>query len=657
MKGKSDVDKLRAVFNENVEALEKQHAERKQAEETLLTRTRQLEAVRAVSTEITRELDLVALLQLITRRAAELVGAQSGEVSLWDSEAQVLVPCAWYGLGDWRKQIRLRAGEGVAGTVVARREGLIVNNYPASSYALPQFLEHTSTTAILGEPLLYRDHLVGVIIIARHNPDQPFTPEDQRTLALFAIQAAIAIENARLHSTMLRQLLELRALHDMASAIASSLTLDEQLGIFIERVRLAMGAQRVLVGLLEEAGTERFSLCRAYDVSKANPWLRGFTLSVERYPEIWEAVRTGEPMEIPDVSAEPMLAPSWECLQAAHVRSLLVMPLIAWGKTIGVISLGYTDEGRKFSEEEIAHLHSFAAHAAVAIEKARLNDTVRQHAAELEGRVRERTAELAAANRRLEKASRHKSEFLANMSHEIRAPLNSILGFTQLLLEQTKEVLSDKHVRYLDHVHKSGQHLLQLITDIVDLAKVEAGRFILQPEPLPVTQALADILVIVRGMANKKSQEIRADIAPELPPLVADPVRFKQILFNLLSNAVKFTPNAERITLRARRVTDDRRPETGSVAGPPSPIEYLEIAVTDTGVGIKPEDVPRLFQEFVQLETTQAQRHEGSGLGLALTKKLVELHGGRIWAESEGEGKGSTFTVVMPFEGAVGSGQ
>jgi signal transduction histidine kinase len=231
------------------------------------------------------------------------------------------------------------------------------------------------------------------------------------------------------------------------------------------------------------------------------------------------------------------------------------------------------------------------------------------------------------------------------------------LGFTQLLLEQTKEVLSDKHVRYLDHVHKSGQHLLQIITDIVDLAKVEAGRFILQPEPLPVTQALADILVIVRGMANKKSQEIRADIAPELPPLVADPVRFKQILFNLLSNAVKFTPNAERITLRARRVTDDRRPETGSVAGPPSPIEYLEIAVTDTGVGIKPEDVPRLFQEFVQLETTQAQRHEGSGLGLALTKKLVELHGGRIWAESEGEGKGSTFTVVMPFEGAVGSGQ
>ena len=648
MKGKPGA-KPRAVSSDNVEALGKHQTGHKQTEEALLTRTRQLEAVRAVSTEITRELDLVTLLQLITRRAVELVGAQGGEVCLWNSEAQVLVPCAWHGLGDWRKQIYLRAGEGVAGTVASRREGLIVNDYRASPYALPQFLERSSATAVLGEPLLYRDHLVGVIVLVRDNPDQPFTREDQGTLALFAIQAAIAIENARLHSTMLRQLLELRALHDMASAIASSLTLDEQLGIFIERVRLAMGAQRVLVGLLEEAGTEQFSLCMAYDVSKADPWLGGFTLSVERYPEVWEAVRTGKPVEIPDVSVEPMLAPSWESLRDARVRSLLVMPLIARGNTIGVISLGYTDEGRKFSEEEIAHLHSFAAHAAVAIEKARLNETVRQHAAELEERVRQRTVELAAANRQLEKASRRKSEFLANMSHEIRAPLNSILGFTQLLRDQTKEVLSAKHARYLEHVHTSGQHLLQLITDIVDLAKVEAGKFILVFERLPVAQALGEILVIARGMANKKSQEIHADIAPELPPLVVDPVRFKQILFNLLSNAVKFTPNGGRITLGARRVTDDRRPETESVAGPTSPVEYLEIRVTDTGAGIRPEDIGRLFGEFVQLETTQAQRHEGSGLGLALTKELVELHGGQIWADSEGEGLGSTFTVLLPF--------
>ena len=237
------------------------------------------------------------------------------------------------------------------------------------------------------------------------------------------------------------------------------------------------------------------------------------------------------------------------------------------------------------------------------------------------------------------------------MSHEIRAPLNSILGFTQLLRDQTKDVLSAKQARYLDHVHESGRHLLQVITDIVDLAKVEAGKFILQPESLSVERALGDILVIARGVANKKEQEIHADVEPELPPLVVDPVRFKQILFNLLSNAVKFTPERGTITLGARRATDDRRPETGSdaVPRPPSPVPCLEIAVSDTGVGIKSEDVPRLFQEFVQLETTQAQRHEGSGLGLALTKKLVELHGGQIWAESDGAGKGSTFTVRLPF--------
>jgi signal transduction histidine kinase len=192
---------------------------------------------------------------------------------------------------------------------------------------------------------------------------------------------------------------------------------------------------------------------------------------------------------------------------------------------------------------------------------------------------------------------------------------------------------------------------------------VEAGKFVLQPQALNVATTLDDILVIARGLANKKSQTIETAIAPDLPPLQADPVRFKQILFNLLSNAVKFTPESGTIMLRAfQQAAGSRQQAEGREAGGPAEAllptadcrvppgwPSLVIEVKDTGVGIKAEDMPRLFQEFVQLEATASKRHEGTGLGLALTKRLVELHGGRIWAESEGEGKGSTFTVLLPF--------
>jgi len=288
--------------------------------------------------------------------------------------------------------------------------------------------------------------------------------------------------------------------------------------------------------------------------------------------------------------------------------------------------------------------------------------------------LRTANSELEQANRQLAEASRHKSEFLANMSHELRTPLNSILGFSHLLLEQTTGVLPAKQTRYLAHIHTSGKHLLQLISDILDLSKVEAGKFVLQPEPLPVVATLEDILVIARGLANRKGQVVQTQIEADLPPLHADPVRFKQILFNLLSNAVKFTPAGGQITLTARRIADCRlHPPAATHAAQAGiadlnhraaalqseistleseiEISRLELSVTDTGAGIRPGDLPKLFGEFVQLETTQAQRHEGSGLGLALTKRLVELHGGRIWAASEGEGRGSTFTVVLPFAG------
>jgi len=802
----------------------------RQAEEALATRTRQLEAIRTVSMEITRELDLTTLLNLIFRRVGELIGTGASTVWFWDETAQVLLPQVWLGRDAWRGEVRLRLGEGVAGTVAQRREGLLVNDYRNSPYATPIFLERTNVTALMGEPLLYHDRLLGVITVDNEDIERPFTEQDRDILALLVTHAAIAIENARLYSRTLRQLTELSALYDMGQAIASSMILDEQLEVFLERLSRTAGAQRVLVALLDPGDAGRFHQCLAYDGGRTDPWLHHLNLSSERYPEIHEAVRTGRPLVIPDVFAEPLLAPVRDHLASANLRALAIMPLMVRERIIGVVSLRYVGHRQRFTDEEVRLLQSFADQAAIAMEKARLysaaeraarearslyeiaqslttsldpmevlhliaakttellgtphaqvalwneatqtlrlaaaygseaetvkgqefrlgegvnglvaqtrvplivNDyqvfphrlpgltnivadiavpllyrdrllgilnshatqpgssftqdhlalltsfanqaaiaienarlyqEIRHHAAMLEQRVQERTRELEAANQQLQAASRHKSEFLANMSHEIRTPLNSILGFSQLLLEQTASLLSEKQRRYLGHIHNSGQHLLQLINDILDLAKVEAGKTVLDPQVLRVAPLLEDILVIARGLANKKAQIIETQVAPDLPSLRADPVRFKQILFNLLSNAVKFTPERGTITLSAKavpgiancrlQIADGK--ESGATiqsetANVKSEIrDFLEIAVADTGIGIKAEDLPRLFQEFVQLESASAARQEGTGLGLALTKRLVELHGGRIWAASPGEGQGSTFTVVLPFTG------
>ncbi len=450
---------------------------RKQAEVALAARSQQLEAVRAVTAEITQELQLPTLLALINQRATQLVGAVSGTLFLWDETAQLLIPKAWYGQGDWLRNVRFRLGEGVAGQVAERRESLAINDYRAHPDAHPTVLARSGLTAVIGQPLVYGNRLLGVITANHEQPGTHFGEEERQLLALFAGQAAIAIENARLY------------------------------------------------------------------------------------------------------------------------------------------------------------------------------DAVRLHASQLEQRVQARTVELQVANAQLRNASRNKSEFLANMSHEIRTPLNSIIGFSELLLAQTVGDLNSKQARFLKNVHHSGQHLLQLINDILDLSKVEAGKFVLQPEQLRVSGVLEDILVLARGLANKKSQTILAEIAPDLPPLTADLVRLKQILFNLVSNAVKFTPDHGTITVRAQRAPIPAGFELGDSSSPQAePRSGIQISVQDTGAGIRPADLPKLFGEFVQLETTQAQHHEGTGLGLALTKRLVELHGGRVYATSAGEGQGSTFAVQLPCD-------
>jgi len=353
-------------------------------------------------------------------------------------------------------------------------------------------------------------------------------------------------------------------------------------------------------------------------------------------------------------------APSaWQqALLADGICFTMEFPLVAQGTSLGVLYLGERELG-VFSGDKVEIAREVADQLSIALRESQLAEQIRAHAWELEIRVAERTAALEEANRKLQAATMAKSRFLANMSHELRTPLNGILGFSQLLLEQAGRLPIERQTRYVQNIQKSGHHLLQLINDILDLSKVEAGKITLEPAPQVLGDLLEDVLVIIRGLANKKSQRMEVRLETDLPTLVADAVRLKQICFNLLSNAVKFTPNGGRIELTARRICDSRLPMCDAKTGDPAPQTHtanrqtamVEIAVVDSGAGIRPEDLSRLFQEFVQLETTAQQHGEGTGLGLALTRRLVELHGGTIRAESAGEGHGSTFTVRLPTGG------
>jgi PAS domain S-box-containing protein len=289
--------------------------------------------------------------------------------------------------------------------------------------------------------------------------------------------------------------------------------------------------------------------------------------------------------------------------------------------------------------------------------------------AQLEATVEARTRELQAANtelqntmRRAEEASRHKSTFLANMSHELRTPLNSILGFSELLQGRSFGPLTEKQARYVDNIRTSGQHLLALINDLLDLSKVEAGKLELQLQSLEVREVLEAALHVFRPQAEAKQQALVLEVAGDAPTITADPLRVRQALYNLLSNAVKFTPAGGQVTVTARRVRSaesDVRSETDSTShlAPRASdgTEFVEISVRDTGIGIGPDDLPKLFQPFTQLEHTSMKRAQGTGLGLALTRRLVELHGGTIWAESEGEGRGASFTIRLPAAGPSGA--
>ncbi len=620
-------------------------AARKRAEEDLRRVGRGLKVLSACNQTLLRATDEVALLHDICRIAVETGGYRLAWVGIAEQDAGKTVrPVAQWGYEEgylatlgitWADAHR---GRGPTGTAIRTGAPVIARDIPADPNFAPwrAEAEERGYASSLALPLTAEGQILGALNIYAKERDA-FDPGEMKLLTELADDLAFGIASLRARRAHEQAEVARQALYQASLEMQAARPLEERLALLL---RIAQDVLRVdgtaiflsapdgrwLHGMAALGIGESITPLRVPIGPAGGALAKAFTT---REAVVWDGAAP--------VPADLRLPAPYDRVSSLRARVFAIVPLLVQARAIGVLGVHRKHSRQPFDSATRELLQLFASHAAPAIEHARLYEELRRATICLEATVEDRTRDLRRANEELRAASQHKSEFLASMSHELRTPLNSILGFAQILLEQTPAVLTAKQQRYLSHISNSGQHLLQLISDILDINKAEAGKFVLQPEALLVAVTLEDILVIARGLALKKGQDIQADIAPGLPALRADPVRFKQILFNLLSNAVKFTPDKGTIRLVARRSSANSA--------------FLEIRVTDTGAGIRAEDLPRLFQEFVQLETTQAQRHEGTGLGLALTQRLVEMHGGSITAESAGEGQGSTFAMQLPFAG------
>jgi GAF domain-containing protein/anti-sigma regulatory factor (Ser/Thr protein kinase) len=466
-------------------------------------------------------------------------------------------------------------------------------------------------------PLRLQRELIGAMV-ARRTDVRPFTPAQIKLLETFADQAVIAIENVRLFQELeartqelARSVGELKALGEVGQAVSSTLNLETVLTRIVSHAVQLSGTDGGAIYEYDESSEE--FLLRAtdhmeeelIDALRANPPRLGDGI-------VGRAAVSRQPVQVPNILEERAYAPRMrQILERFGFRASLAVPLLREDRIIGGLVVRRKSTG-EFRPEVVELLKTFATQSVLAIQNARL------------------FREIEEKSRQIEAANRHKSEFLANMSHELRTPLNAIIGFSEVLQEKLFGELNEKQAEYTDDILTSGRHLLSLINEILDLSKVEAGRMELELSTFDLSLAIENARTFVRERATKHGINLDVTVDERLGDFTGDERKIKQILLNLLSNAVKFTPEGGRIGMNARR-TD------GAV----------EISVSDTGIGIAPEDQARIFEEFRQVGSDSTHKTEGTGLGLTLAKKFVELHGGMIWVESE-VGKGSIFTFILP---------
>ncbi len=601
-------------LEEKNQALTEAHA---QVSEALERQTATSEILRVISSSPT---DVHPVFEALAAHAARLCGA--GDVIILRRDRDVLRMGA--GVGPLSASVPagfafpLTRGS-VSGRAIVDRQTLHITDLaaePEDRFPVGKDLQRRfGHRTMLATPLLQDGNALGVICVFRTEV-RPFTDSQIDLLRTFADQAVIALENVRLFKeleartqALTRSVGELSALGEIGQAISSTLDLPTVLSTIVARASELAGADAGVIYEYDE-GREVF-VPRATERLEADI-VNAMIATPVRKGEgaTGRLAQVQEPVQVADIVVARAESRVRDVLVRAGYRTLLAVPLAREGHLLGGLTVIRKTTG-EFAPEIIDLLQTFATQSALAIQNARL------------------FRELEIKSRELEVASQHKSEFLASMSHELRTPLNAVIGFSDVLLDGMFGPTNEKQTEYLQDILASGQHLLSLINDILDLSKIEAGRVELDLAEFEVASAVDDALLLMRERAARRGITLTSHVGPDVGTVRADQRKIKQVLLNLLSNAVKFTPEGGRIEVRAARA-DGR----------------AEVAVSDSGIGIAPEHHEVVFEEFRQVGRAD-KKAEGTGLGLALCRKFVELHGGRIWVTSQ-LGQGSVFTFTVP---------
>jgi GAF domain-containing protein len=600
------------------EALTQAHA---QVTEALEQQTATSEILRVIASSPT---DVQPVFDTIVRSAVQLCDGLQGVVDRFDGELihfaahYNYTPEALY----MTRQMYPRRPDRQQAAGRAILTGAVVNIDDAQ--ADPEYSRDLAVAggwrSILNVPMLREGRPIGAIGVLRAQAGR-FSDAQVELLKTFADQAVIAIENVRLFKELeartqelTRSVGELTALGEVGRALSSTLDLETVLQTIVTRAVQIAGTAGCTIWEYDE-GREEFRLRVSHYADPDDAAILqalGRAATIPRGQGVTtRVVDRREAAQIADITTDityesPIRRP---LIDAGH-RALLGVPLLSEDEVIGVLAVTRKTPG-KFEPETVRLLSTFATQSALAIQNARL------------------FLEIEDKSRQLEVASQHKSEFLANMSHELRTPLNAILGFSEVLADGIFGEINEKQAEYLHDILESGRHLLSLINDILDLSKIEAGRMELEPDDFDLPSAIDNALTLVRERAGRRGITLGREIDARVGMIRGDERKVKQVVLNLLSNAIKFTPEGGRIDVRA-----------GVNEG------LVEVSVADTGVGIAREDQETVFEEFRQVGTAD-KKVEGTGLGLALSRKFVELHGGRIWVKSQ-VGQGSTFTFTLP---------
>jgi signal transduction histidine kinase len=564
--------------------------------------------------------DLRAVLDTLVEAAARLCEADMAQI-LRPRDAGYYV-AASHGFSpeyiESHKTLTFPAGRGsVTGRVLLECKPVQIPDVladPEYSNLEPQRLGGYRTH--LGAPLMRDGSPIGVILVSRRTV-RPFDSKQIELVTTFTDQAVIAIENTRLFEEVQTRTRDLSESLEHQTATAEVLTIISRSPTDVQPVfeaiaRSAAGlCEAELSAIYRYDGELIFPLANTLQSEKQRELLeRIYPIRPGRGTPVARAIFDRRTQHVPDTREDPEILPA---LAKTGFRSALAVPMLREGAPIGAVAVGRI-QVRAFTGAQIKLLETFANQAVIAIENSRLFNEIQDK------------------SRQLEMASQNKSQFLSSMSHELRTPLNAIIGLTEMMVTHATRFGTEKALEPLRRVNAAGTHLLGLINEVLDLSKIEAGKLELNPESVDLPRLIDEVIGTAGQLAEKNKNRLVVEAHENVGALTADSMRLKQILLNLLSNACKFTKEGE-VALRVRKVADGRH--------------WVELAVTDTGIGLTVEQQAKLFQDFTQADSLTARRYGGTGLGLALSRKLARMMGGDVTVASE-PGKGSVFTVRLP---------